>query len=269
MNEMINVVCKFYMNGNCNRSNCKFIHDDELCKKCYHSKCNLADCRQKYDKLISKYDTKKKHFKKSYIDMNVRLIHRPMEFPRFLKHNDVCIGVNLFNDYNPQELFDNIMREIPAESRMRWHKDSHFIVDDKKTPQFMSPTFAMIVDRMCAELNIKPVTTRLNMYTSSDWKPFHRDAAAFRPEAKKLQDVTVALNLGESRDICFQHSKKKTKVNFQLEDGMFYTFGKNVNINWKHGVPKLNPDETTTSGKITRISVVVWGKVMKQVAMLK
>ena len=39
---------------------------------------------------------------------------------------------------------------------------------------------------------------------------------------------------------------------------MAYTFSKNVNIEWKHGIPKVKEEEFKDKG---RISIIAWGYV--------
>ena len=80
--------------------------------------------------------------------------------------------------------------------------------------------------------------TRFNWYRSSDdWKPFHHDSAAFNPHRAKNQNCTVGISFGSERELAFLHAKDpEMKVCFPQTNGMVFFFGRDVNINWKHGV---------------------------------
>ena len=56
--------------------------------------------------------------------------------------------------------------------------------------------------------------TRLNWYRdSTEWKPFHHDAAAVKPDKAKTQNFTVAVSFGMERDAAFEHAQTKTVTN--------------------------------------------------------
>ena len=59
--------------------------------------------------------------------------------------------------------------------------------------------------------------TRLNWYRdSTEWKPFHHDAAAVKPDKAKTQNFTVAVSFGMERDAAFEHAQTKTVSSTQL-----------------------------------------------------
>ena len=60
------------------------------------------------------------------------------------------------------------------------------------------------------------------------------------------------------RDVSFEHAKKRTIITIPLENGSIYTFGKDVNIEWRHGIPQVKPEHKHNNG---RISIIIWGKV--------
>ena len=103
--------------------------------------------------------------------------------------------------------------------------------------------------------------TRFNYYEDGkQWKPFHHDAAAIDSRKAKSQNVTVGVSFGSTRSIQFLDGSSRTKLDIPLYDGFTYAFGKDVNIIWKHGIPKLQ--ESETSGP--RFSIIVWGYQKKQ-----
>ena len=117
----------------------------------------------------------------------------------------------------------------------------------------------MIQNKIAAYFDIamKSVGTRFNWYTnSSDWKPFHHDSAAFNPERAKNQNITVGVSFGRTRELAFLNAKTGERIYFPQTNGMLFSFGRDVNINWKHGVNALPDDEQDGKG---RISIILWG----------
>ena len=101
--------------------------------------------------------------------------------------------------------------------------------------------------------------TRFNWYKdSSQWKPYHHDAAAVKPDKAKVQNITVGVSFGEEREVSFQHAKKRTVVSIPLVNGSVYIFNKDVNIEWRHGIPQIPENRQSNKG---RISIIAWGKV--------
>ena len=67
-----------------------------------------------------------------------------------------------------------------------WHGDTHIIADDKKGWKEKCPTFNMIIDKIKDFFNMDIQATRFNWYKDSEqWKPFHHDAAAIKPDKAK------------------------------------------------------------------------------------
>ena len=113
------------------------------------------------------------------------------------------------------------------------------IADDKQENwKEKCPTFKLVIDRIRDYFKMDIKATRLNWFKDqSEWKPFHHDAAAVKPDKAKTQNFTVGISFGGERDISFEENNSKRVVTFPLPDGMTYCFTKDININWKHGVP--------------------------------
>ena len=47
----------------------------------------------------------------------------------------------------------------------------------------------------------------------------------------------MAVSFGMERLAAFEHAKSKTKISVTQPNGTIYTFGKDVNIIWRHGIP--------------------------------
>jgi hypothetical protein len=156
-----------------------------------------------------------------------------------------------------------------------WHEGAHLIT---KNPTG-SPTYNKIVARLCEYFSIDPKNTgtRFNWYRdSSDWKPFHHDSAAFNPQRARNQNITVGASFGATRELAFIRTKEykdhgscegdgsgeKCKLYFpQMNNGVF-SFGRDANINWKHGINALPPSEQNGKG---RISIILWGNASKAI----
>ena len=156
-----------------------------------------------------------------------------------------------------------------------WHEGAHLIVKDPTS----SPTFQKIIDKLCTYFSIRrqSIGTRFNWYRdSSDWKPFHHDSAAFNPQRAKNQNITVGVSFGATRELAFvrayekesiddmQHeefqshhgNRKKVRIYFPQTNNGVFSFGRDANILWKHGVNALAPEDQDGKG---RISIILWG----------
>jgi hypothetical protein len=98
--------------------------------------------------------------------------------------------------------------------------------------------------------------TRLNYYrNSSDFKPYHFDAAAIDPKKAAIQNMTIGVSFGVKRIVGFEHAKTKSKIFIPLDNCMTYGFTKDVNIEWRHGIPA----EKNKNDEMGRISIIAWG----------
>lgn len=55
------------------------------------------------------------------------------------------------------------------------------------------------------------------------------------------------------------HAKDGSKVYFPQTNGMLFSFGRDVNINWKHGINALSEAEQEQLGGKGRVSIILWG----------
>ena len=178
---------------------------------------------------------------------------------------DVIIVNDLFGDQNDQTYYNKLLNEIqesgiPEHQLWKlWHGDSHLIADDKRNWKECCPTFTEVLDKIRNYFDMDIKATRLNWYRdTSEWKPFHHDAAAMKPDKARTQNFTVAVSFGCERDAAFEHADTKTVVAMPQPNGTIYTFGKDVNILWRHGILQIPPDQHTDEG---RISIIAWGWV--------
>ena len=119
------------------------------------------------------------------------------------------------------------------------------------------PTFSYVVDRMRDYFDMDIKATRFNWYrNTSEWKPFHHDAAAVKPDKARTQNFTVAVSFGCERDAAFEHAQTKTVIAMPQPNGTIYTFGRDVNILWRHGILQVPPEQQREEG---RISIIAWG----------
>ena len=147
----------------------------------------------------------------------------------------------------------------PDELWKLWHGDTHLIADDKKDWKKMCPTFNLVIGKIMDYFNMDIKATRFNWYRNSqEWKPFHHDAAAIKPDKAKVQNLTVGVSFGAEREAAFQHAKTRNVISFPLPYGSIYVFSKDVNIEWRHGILQLPPEKQHGQG---RISIIAWGAV--------
>ena len=97
----------------------------------------------------------------------------------------------------------------------------------------------------------------INWYKNhNDWKPLHHDASFIKPHIAKIQNFTLAISFGSSRDAVFeksQHNGSKTYITMPQPNGSIYAFCNDTNAIWKHGILQGNQND---SG---RISIILWG----------
>ena len=176
---------------------------------------------------------------------------------------DVIIVSDLFGDQADMTIYNKLLHEIqhsgvPEEQLWKlWHGDSHVIADDKRNWKEKCPTFSYVVDRMRDYFDMDIKATRFNWYrNTSEWKPFHHDAAAVKPDKARTQNFTVAVSFGCERDAAFEHAQTKTVIAMPQPNGTIYTFGRDVNILWRHGILQVPPEQQREEG---RISIIAWG----------
>ena len=101
---------------------------------------------------------------------------------------------------------------------------------------------------------------------SSFFGLFHCGNRAFNAQRAKNQNITVGVSFGATRELAFLLATEgnKNDVNHndscrlyfpQPNNGVF-SFGRDVNIRWKHGINALPEDEQDGKG---RVSIILWG----------
>jgi len=274
-------VCVYFLNGSCKRGNsCNLIHDNKLCKFWFNNqKCPRGDnCNFNHfvtsainnnvndgnngNNNNNKNAAKRKivnteTFKPSHKRPDMRVLIN--DVGPFMSY-DVTITKDLFKDEN--SMYSRLMDEMQNtginqdDLYKSWHGDTHWIADDSCNWKDKCPTFIMVLDVLKKHFNLDIKSTRFNLYEdSNEWKPFHHDAAAIKEDKAKTQNFTVGVSFGATRDICFEHAKTKTTVSFPLSNGAVYSFGKDVNVEWRHGIPQLPPENKSKNG---RISIIAW-----------
>lgn len=269
-------LCKFYIEkGSCRHNeNCRFRHVDGICKQffatgaCENAKCTSSHVRnEKNEKRKSRNSRNTECFTPSFepSDMTVKIACAsstiPSLYPYEYHPRDVVLVNDLFGDMT--DVYGNLLEEIKNTGKedkiwKLWHGDTHYIADDKLNYKEKCPTFMNVIERLRKYFKIDVKATRLNWFSDkNEWKPYHFDAAAVDPEKAKVQNFTVGVSFGDTREASFQHAKTKTTVNFPLTDGTVYCFGSQVNIEWRHGIPPITEDKFDKG----RISVIIWGWV--------
>jgi hypothetical protein len=183
-----------------------------------------------------------------------------------LKHDDVVIVPELFGPEDNWDNYNSLVDELCTKQQgdsSKWMFPRGFTHRISKDPSG-SPTFNLVIDRLCEYFNIRKHGTRFNWYRDSEWKPFHHDSAASNPERANKQNITVGASFGACRELAFSHTKpfannnKNCKVYFPQTNNGVFSFGRDVNIHWKHGINALPKEEHDGNG---RVSIILWGRV--------
>jgi hypothetical protein len=184
-----------------------------------------------------------------------------------LTTRDVLLVPNLFRDFEENEIYYRLVDElqncgIPEDKLIiPWHgnntiKGTHMIASDWEKWKRNAPTFNMVISRIRDFFNMNVKATRLNWYQDTEqWKAFHFDAAKINPEKAKIQNFTVAVSFGRTRDCAFERDDScKNVISIPIGDGEIYCFTRETNEIWRHGVLQELPK--VEEG---RISIVAWG----------
>ena len=274
MNNKKNSICKHFVKNSCSQGdNCNFVHEKDICRYYFFDGvCKKDDkCKFKHTyTIIHKKVRNTENFNPSYEPSSMNILVGNSVDSTFYKTtytlNDVVIVPNFIKDMiDKNEIYNKLLDEIknsgldPDKLWKLWHGDNHLIADDNLNWKEKVPTFGMIISEIEKYFHMEVKSTRFNYYQNSkDWKPFHHDAAAVKEHISKNQNFTVGISLGATRDIVFENAKNKTLISIPLLNGTAYAFSKDVNINWKHGIPQIHPDKSFDEG---RISIIAWGKV--------
>lgn len=270
-------VCRDFMSGSCNRDHCRFLHDPNVCYYFWkNGSCKWGNqCRHKHlpgrQQIRQPRPENKRHHPKNTesftpshtpADMRVLVEARQMKTQLKFQTQDVVVIPDLFSE---PDIYDRLVHEvehcgIPIERLFKlWHGDTHVIADDKTNWKAKCPTFQLVIDRITDYFGMNVQATRFNWFRSTEeWKPFHHDAAAVKPEKARTQNFTVGVSFGYPRDIAFEENVSRKVVSIPLPSGTTYAFTRDINVNWKHGVPQLPPNEHKPEG---RISIIAWGWV--------
>lgn len=250
-------ICKYYVNNKCTNIDCKFQHIDNICHNYFFKECNRVNCRFSHEYKFNQNKKRVKNtetFEPSYAEPSMRVYFNK----RLIKDNEVCIVNTIFADND--DIYNQLMSEVSKDVYVPWHGDTHTIADDRSEIDWKlrSPTFDYVITQLCQYFNLTPGATRLNFYDDNDWKPYHHDAAALKPEKAKYQNITVGVSFGSEREISFESAEdtkytRKT-INFPLSNGTVYAFGNKINTDFRHGIPPI-----TNKNKKGRISVIIWG----------
>jgi hypothetical protein len=88
---------------------------------------------------------------------------------------------------------------------------------------------------------------------------FLLSTSAFNPARAKTQNITVGVSFGATRELAFlraDNSANPCRIYFPQTNNGVFTFGRDVNIHWKHGINAVLEHD----GK-GRISIILWGLI--------
>jgi hypothetical protein len=276
-------ICRDFLQGRCSRENCKFKHEQgqqatkPFKNKDKYNKNKRIELQSDSPPQIQRRPRNTECFEpmKRPIDMRIVLDLGRNRLETQLSTRDVLLVPNLFNTFQEgitHPLYNSLMHEIencgvaPEELLKLWHgndkiEGTRLIVNDRTPWKEKCPTFNFVVNKIKDFFDMDIQATRFNIYKdTSQWKPFHHDSAYVNPEKAKVQNFTVAVSFGCSRNAAFEHAKTKTVISFPQGDGMVYCFSNDTNAIWRHGILQDMP--VREEG---RVSIICWGKINNMV----
>ena len=204
-------------------------------------------------------------FKPSHEPSEMRILFSAgvSQYGRQIQTRDVIFVPDLFCEAADLSLYHRLHSELaesgltPHQIWSSWHGDSHLIANDRTDWSRHCPTFHLVLDKIRNYFNMDIAATRLNWYRdSSEWKPFHHDAAAIKEDKARQSNLTVAVSFGLEREAAFENAKTKTVLSMPAPNGSAYVFARDINVLWRHGILQVNPENKIEEG---RVSIIAWG----------
>jgi hypothetical protein len=264
-------ICRNYFKGNCvNGDKCKFIHEKNTSNSSGYEYDKPIPTHTNKSNKSNKTNKSKKNtesFEPWYMpsDMRVLIAHGDEQtYQNNIEVRDVILVPNLFCDEKDYTIYQTLLSEIEqtglTDIFKEWHGDTHLIADDHAKWKNSCATFNLVVEKLAKYFNLDVKATRFNFYKdATHFKPFHFDAAAIDPQKAKTQNITVGVSFGCIRDAEFEHAKNRTTIKFPQPNGYVYVFGRDVNINWRHGITPIPVEKQENFNGLGRISIIAWG----------
>lgn len=274
-------ICRNFQRGNCRYGDsCRHQHlllenenkprrpSDEI------EKPDFKTYRQHRNNRLKKVNTESYEPSHKPADMRI-LIEVPKSFGSTrlkVQTKDVIIVPGLFCDDGDLTIYDKLLMEMKEcgvhEDKLwkLWHGDTHLIADDHMNYKEKVHTFMSIISKIRDYFNMDIKATRFNWYRDdNEWKPFHHDASAMDTSKAKIQNFTVGVSFGATRDIAFEDALEpighRRVISIPLINGTLYCFSRDINTNWRHGVPQLRKNKQSENG---RISIIAWGSITQE-----
>lgn len=195
-------------------------------------------------------------------DLRIIVDPNPVRLSQELQVRDLGYFPCIFTRPGDEDIYAQLVDELSAVAMEQkaallrpWHGDTHWVADDACGWKSQSATYQMVVQRVADYFGMTINSTRLNWYKDgTEFKPFHHDAAAISEDKAGVQNISVGVSFGATRELAFEESEAKRVVSLPLADGSVYCFTRDTNILWRHGI--LRTREPLEEG---RISIVIWG----------
>lgn len=274
------LVCRDFQRGDCRYgNNCRFNHIDPIKKIIENNEYDVTSKNKNHKNRHKLKKVNTETFDPVHTPADMRLLIEPAKsFGKCglnIRSRDVVVVPGLFCDTMDLSIYNRLMDEMSkcgiSNDKLwkTWHGDNHLIADDHMNYKEKVPTFLAIIQKIRDYFDMDIKATRFNLYRDDvEWKPFHHDASAVDPEKAKIQNFTVGVSFGATRDIAFEDAMEEVGhrrvISIPLVNGMTYCFSRDINTNWRHGVPQLPPN---LQGKNGRISIIAWGSISQEEAL--
>ena len=273
---MMKQICRRFQRGHCPYGdNCRHLHVAAERTARRPSDENTPR-RKPFDNRPKLKKVNTESFEPSHKPADMRvLVEIPRSFGKTrlkVQTQDVIVVPGIFCDEGDLSIYNQLLKEMNECGVQQdklwklWHGDSHLIADDHMNYKERVPTFMSIINKIRDYFDMDIKATRFNWYRDdAEWKPYHHDASAVDPAKAKIQNFTVGVSFGATREIAFEDALEpaghRRVISFPLVNGTLYCFSRDINTNWRHGVPQLPIERQEKNG---RISIIAWGSIQQK-----
>ncbi|CAD7956290.1 unnamed protein product [Amoebophrya sp. A25] len=213
---------------------------------------------------------------------------RGHNWPYTIAPGEIVYGCGYYSKREADDVFQTLTRENMLEKAQGRARSSsspitpwschHRVLLEQCGKDFFDYSKETFVQRWERDFGVRVLELRVNLYTESDWKPFHQDSHCYHRDSGLREELTIAASFGSTRDLMWRpipetktaggengttdgHEWKNIPqaedlFHLRLEQraGDLVAFDSIVNDAMEHGIPKTSSDTNCNSEAENRTS---------------